>query len=138
MRRILLAAAGLIFLTNTALADGTITITTNGFSILSKTPPDGWPEGIEWPGGKPADGNNPNGTATATMNDADFTAMMAWMAANYFVPNTAEPPVPTAAEVVVAWIRSWLQGSIDGTQRHHTAPPIVPPPIEITGGTLKK
>jgi hypothetical protein len=118
-----LLIAGLL-LNSVAAQAGTVTITGSGFANLPATAPSNWPASVTWPGG-----GSPNGTKTYTISDADWVFLLTWTASTS--PQLQKPATPTAAQILLAWVQSWINGSITAVQQYHTTPPTVPPPITI-------
>ena len=111
---------------------GTVAITSSGFAALSATAPDGWPDSLVWPAGGAI-----NGTKNYTISDADAAQMLAWIATNYnaqlIAGKPGSPPFSISAiAVILAWLQGFMQATTDATQRHHTQPAQVPPPISIS------
>jgi hypothetical protein len=110
---------------------GTVTITSAGFGVLPAGAPPQWPSGsVNWPAG-----GSINGTKAFTINDADVQSMLAWIATNYstqLVGSNTPPVTVSAIAIVLAWLQGFMQATTDATQRHHTTPPQVPPPITIS------
>lgn len=106
-----------------------MSITSSGFAALPTTPPGNWPASINWPSGGAI-----NGTKTYTISDVDAQQMLAWIATTYSTQlvGANNPPVTVpAVQIFVAWLNGFMQATTDSTQRHHTTPPAVPPPISI-------
>lgn len=108
---------------------GTLTITASGFSALGAIPPANWPTGIVT---FPASGN-PNGTKTYTINDADWLTLLTWVAASQYDPRATgqpAPATPSAPQILLAWVASWISGAKTAIQQFNTTPG-VPPTISI-------
>jgi hypothetical protein len=109
---------------------GTFTVTATGFTTLGATPPADWPSDVTWPAG-----GNPNGTKSYNWSDPDWVRTLAWIAAlqPQFRPT---PPAtqthPTAQQILLAYVQSWINGTITAEQQFGTKPPTVPPPITPT------
>lgn len=111
---------------------GTLTITAAGFSNLGSSAPANWPSDVTFPAS-----GNPNGTKTYTVNDADWLALLTWVADSQFKgtssgPGQVTPATPTAAQILLAWLAIWINGSKSAVQQYNTAPPQVPAPIGIS------
>lgn len=126
MKKLLLAIA-IALLPLQALA-GIVTITASGFSTLSATAPEGWPSNVTWPGG-----GSPNGTKTFTISDAAWVQLLTWTAASQtsLQGTVAVPSTPSAAQVLLAWVMIWANGTVAAVQSYFTTPPTVPAPITI-------
>lgn len=113
---------------------GTLTITASGFSTLGASPPANWPSATAT---FPA-GGNPNGTKTYTVSDADWLSLLTWVASSQFQPTAGSPgqpgppATPTAAQILLAWLAIWINGTKNAVQQYNTTPPVVPAPITVT------
>lgn len=113
---------------------GTLTITASGFSNLGVSPPANWPSGNAT---FPANGN-PNGTKTYTVNDADWLSLLTWVAASQFQATgggrvqPGAPATPTAAQILLAWLSIWVEGTKSAVQQYNTVPVQTPAPITIS------
>jgi hypothetical protein len=107
---------------------GTMTITAAGFATLGSTPPANWPSDVVFP-----TGGNPNGTKVYTWTDADWQRTMTWIAASQpqFRPpiGSSTPTSPTAAQILLAYLQVWINGTVSAEQQFSTKPPQIPPPI---------
>jgi hypothetical protein len=109
---------------------GTLTITAAGFGQLSSTAPGNWPNDVVWPAG-----GNPNGTKVYTWSDADWQRTLTWIAGTQpqFRPKPPDTTTtPTAAQILLAYLQVWINGTIQGEQAFSTKPPQLPPPISPT------
>ena len=111
---------------------GFVVMTSASFYALPTEPPNGWPENLVWPAGKTIDGQ-----VQFTIADSDMHDIMSWIATTYNaqLAGTTPPPVPIPAgfNIIAQWFVGFMKATQDSTQRHHTVPAMVPPPIEITG-----
>jgi hypothetical protein len=107
---------------------GTITITAAGFANFGASPPANWRSSQAT---FPANGS-PNGAKTYTINDADWLALLTWVAASQFQPTASVPATPTAPQIVLAWLLVWINGTKQAVQQFNTTPPGAPPPIGIS------
>lgn len=113
---------------------GTLTITASGFSNLGASSPSNWPSNVTFP----ANGN-PNGSKSYTVNDADWLSLLTWMASQQQgqiqgvtgAPAVGQPLAPTAAQILLAWLQIWINGTKASVQQFETVPAVVPPPITM-------
>jgi len=112
---------------------GTLTITAAGFSVLGASAPPNWPSNVTFP----ATGN-PNGTKTYTINDVDWLALLTWVAASQLngiesiTGTTTLPQTPTAAQLLLAWLLIWTNGTKSAVQQYNIPAVVVPAPITIS------
>ena len=112
---------------------GTLTITGSGFATLGASAPANWPAGVTFPAS-----GNPNGTKTYTVSDADWLSLLTWMASNQqaqisaVTGSSVAPLTPTAAQILLAWLQIWINGTKTSVQQFQTAAPVAPPQITIT------
>lgn len=106
---------------------GTLTITASGFANLPATQPTTWPADVTYPAG-----GSTNGTKTYTITDADWQKLINWVADSQFSGTVAAPATPTAAQILLAWVNVWAQGSIQATRQYFTQPATPPAPITFT------
>lgn len=112
---------------------GTLTVTASGFSNLGASAPADWSANVTFP----ANGS-PNGTKTYTVSDADWLSLLTWMAsAQQSQIGGVVAPVngvysPSAAQILLAWLNIWINGTKSSVQQFKTQPAVVPPPITIT------
>lgn len=110
---------------------GTLTISASGFSNLGVQPAN-WPSNVTFP----ANGS-PNGTKTYTVNDADWMALLTWVAATQFGGGpggfgvVTPPATPTAPQLLLAWLNIWINGTKAAVQQFNLVPATPPPPINI-------
>lgn len=128
MKTLLLALC--LLLAPLAAQAGTITITSAGFGALPASPPAGWPANVTWPGNGIL---APNGSRAATITDAEMLQLFTWAAASQFQgQGSAIAPVsPTIAQVLVAWIGTFFNGTKAAVQGYFTVPAAPPPPINL-------
>lgn len=113
---------------------GTLTITAAGFSNLGATAPSNWPSNVAFPAN-----NSPNGTQVYTVDDADWLSLITWMASQQQAqiqgitgaPAAGQPLTPTAAQILLAWLNIWINGTKVAVQQFETVPAVVPAPISI-------
>jgi len=110
---------------------GTVQITSASFAALPASAPDNWPSNLTWP---PT--GTVNGSKTFNISDNDMLQMLSWIATNYNAAIVAgkTPPGPysvPAVGIFLAWLQGFMNATMDATQRHHTVPAQVPPPISI-------
>jgi len=114
---------------------GTLTISGAGFATLGATPPANWPANVTFP----ANGN-PNGTKTYTVSDADWLRLLTWMATNQqpqienvlgLSPPITFPLTPTAAQILLAWLQIWINGTKNAVQSFETPPAVIPTQINV-------
>jgi hypothetical protein len=105
---------------------GTMTITAAGFTALPANPPANWPSDVTWPAGGSA-----NGSKVYTWSDADWIRLLTWVASSQsqFRSGGGQPTTPTAAQILLAYVQSWVNGTITAEQQFSTKPPTPPPPI---------
>ena len=109
---------------------GTVTVTSSGFAALPPTAPPNWPSNLVWPSGGAINGNK-----AFTISDADAQQMLSWIATNYnatLVGNNPPPVTVPAVGILLAWLQGFMNATTDAVQRHHTTPPVAPPPITIS------
>jgi hypothetical protein len=115
---------------------GTIVVTIAGFSNLPAAAPSNWPSAtVTYPGAV-----SPNTARTYTMNDADFQAMLTWLASTQLplietvmglTPPITLPITPTAPQIWQTWPQIWVNGTKGAVQNFFTPLPAPPPPITI-------
>lgn len=111
---------------------GTLTITATGFSNLGASAPANWPTNVTFPAS-----GSPNGTKTYTVDDADWLTLLTWVANSQLsniesvTGTTSIPQVPSAAQLLLAWLLIWINGTKSSIQQANTTPPVVPAPITI-------
>lgn len=101
---------------------GTITITAAGFAATPASAPAGWPSGITYPGAVA-----PNGSRQATITDAEMLQLITWVAATQITITN-----PTVAQILVAWVQTFFNGTKAAIQNYFTIPASVPPPIGLS------
>jgi hypothetical protein len=73
-----------------------------------------------------------------TINDTDTQAIIDWSKIAFAseIQSTYNPSgnpsfVATNDQIMLIWIQSWINGTIDGVQRNQAVPASIPPPISI-------
>lgn len=69
-----------------------------------------------------------NPTKTYTVTDADLQSVLNWAAVAF---AGSLPPTPTNAQILLAWIQNWINGTKTAVQQFQTPAPVVPSPVSI-------
>jgi hypothetical protein len=79
------------------------------------------------------------GSKAYTVSDADLQALLTWAAKAYgpYIAQTYNPTkaagfVPTNQQILLAWVQTWINQTVNSVRVANTPPPAPPPPISVS------
>jgi hypothetical protein len=84
---------------------------------------------MTWPGNGTI---APNGSRAAALTDAEMLQLVTWAAASQIPQGTpTNPATPTIAQILIAWVGTFFNGTKNAIVQYFTQPATAPTPINL-------